>query len=47
MRCAHSPLVSFGGKRPIGKLMYRWEDNMKIDPDKSRRIYGPIQEKGC
>jgi hypothetical protein len=39
-------LVSFGGKRPIGKLMHRWEDNIKIDQDKSR-IYGPLQRKGC
>jgi len=27
--------------------MHIWEGNIKIDPDKSRRIYGPIQEKGC
>jgi len=36
-----------GGERSIGKLMHTWKDNIKIDPDKSRRICGPIQEKGC
>jgi len=46
-RHAHNPLVSFGRKRPIGKLMHGWEDNIKIDPDKSRIIYGPVEEKGC
>jgi hypothetical protein len=24
-----------------------WENSIKIDPDKSRRIYGLIQEKEC
>jgi len=27
--------------------MHSWEDNIKIDPDESRIIYGPIEEKGC
>jgi hypothetical protein len=27
--------------------MHRWEDNIKLIADKSRRIDGPIQEKGC
>jgi hypothetical protein len=40
-------LVSFGEERPIGKLMHKWEDNIKTDEDKSRRICGPIQKKGC
>jgi len=27
--------------------MHRWEDNIKLITDKSRKIHGPIQEKGC
>jgi len=46
-RCTHNPLVRCRGKRPIGRLMHRWEDNIKLITDKSRRIHGPIQEKGC
>jgi hypothetical protein len=26
--------------------MHRWEGNIKLIADKSRRIHGPIQEKG-
>jgi hypothetical protein len=27
--------------------MHIWDDNIKLIADKSRRIHGPIQEKGC
>ena len=40
-------MVSFRGKRPIERLMHRWEDNIKLITDKSRKIHGPIQKKGC
>jgi hypothetical protein len=40
-------LVSCRGKRPIARFIQRWEDNIKLISDKSRRIHGPIKEKGC
>jgi len=46
-RCTHNPLVSCRGKRSTGRLMHRWEDNIKLITDKSRRTHGLIQEKEC
>jgi hypothetical protein len=43
-KAAHYHLVSFGGKRPVGKLMHRWDQHKQEEymAQYKRRVAGPI-----